>query len=259
MINKLVVLILVALLVIFVKGISGEYVELVNSMSLIFVSTGTLLCVFLSLGLKGIKHTFKLAFRKIETQNQLILKMVEYSELIYQNSETTQNKIISEYDPYIKDGMIKVYEGILSPDEIASTMKKKSEINYINSEKMSQNVRNLIKYPTIFGLLGTLLALVAYLNHQNELHLFLGSPPEIIEFGLLSSIYGFVFSYFLILPYAEKIERVSEKTLMNQKIIQEAFTKMVKRTNPVVVKEILTGYLEDYSHQGSDKYEYDKV
>lgn len=37
----------------------------------------------------------------------------------------------------------------------------------------------------------------------------------------MTSIYGFVLSYFVILPLAEKIERTNEKNLMNQKIIQE--------------------------------------
>lgn len=152
-------------------------------MSLIFVGCGTLLCLFMSLGIFGIKNSFKLAFKKIDNQTQLLQKLVEYAELVYQNSETIQGKIRSENDSYIKDGMIKVYEGILSQDKMSSTLKKKTEINFVNSEKASQNVRNLIKYPTIFGLLGTLLALVAYLNHQSQLHDFLGSPSEIIEFG----------------------------------------------------------------------------
>lgn len=259
MVNKLVILTLIGLLFLFVKGIAGEYVGLVNSLSLIFVGCGTLLCLFLSLGIIGVKNSIKLAFKKIDNQTLLVQKLVEYAELVYQNSEAIQGKIRSENDSYIKDGMIKVYEGILSHDEMTSTLKKKTEINYLNSEKASQNIRNLIKYPTIFGLLGTLLALVAYLNHQSQLHEFLGSPSEIIEFGLMTSIYGFVLSYFVILPLAEKMERTNEKNLMNQKIIQEAISQMAKRTNPVVIKEILTGYLGDYSGQGSDKYEYEKA
>lgn len=258
MVNKLIVLTLISLLFLFTKGIAGEFVGLYNIKSLMFVGLGTLLCVFMSLGLTGVKSTLKMVFKRSEKANKLIDKLITYSELFYQSSERVQGRINGEPEGFLKNGLLKVYEGLLSTKEIEQTTRKKIEISFINSEKSAEKIRGMIKYPTIFGLKGTLLALVGYLNHSNQIHLFLGSPSEIIEFGLLSSIYGFFLSYFVILPIAEKMERANDQTVMNQKIMTEGLIHMSKRTNPAIVREILSSYIENDS-QGTKDYEYEKA
>lgn len=261
MIAKLGKLIGILVLAFFIKVSAGEIVSLYNKWAIIFILGGSLLCLsiidnpvrFFGILIAAYRDG---KFNSKKFNHSMIDKLIKYSKSFYSHSEETKVGIFHEKHYFLKIALSKVKDGLQTPEEIEMILTKKAQFLYEKRQRNIDLAYSFIKYPPLIGIVGTIIGLISYINHNTALNEYLGSPGEIIEFTILVALYSFILSYIILMPVVERAERLNQMEFFTNRMIIEGTVLISKRMNPIIVREILSsykiGFIPDSSEGGSD-------
>jgi len=98
----------------------------------------------------------------------------------------------------------------------------------------------MAKYAPSFGMLGTVVGLIAMLKSLSQDISQLGPNMAL---ALTTTLYGVIFSAVFFGPMAEKVRRLGEDELINYEIIKRGAALLAERRNPVYVRDALNAFL----------------
>jgi chemotaxis protein MotA len=105
-----------------------------------------------------------------------------------------------------------------------------------DSERM---LRTIADFCPAFGLIGSIVGLIAMLGGVGDTSIILQSIP----IALTSTLYGLAFANFFFLPFAATIKERTNHELLLQKIIMEGVIAINSEINPVILKIKLESFL----------------
>lgn len=100
-------------------------------------------------------------------------------------------------------------------------------------------IRNIADYFPTFGIIGSVVGLIAMLKGIGDTSTILSAVPV----ALTSTLYGLIFSNFFLLPFAANISERTNHELLLQKIITEGILAIDSEVNPVILKTKLDSFL----------------
>ncbi len=109
-------------------------------------------------------------------------------------------------------------------------------------EESIDQLEVLGKYPPAFGMMGTIIGLIAVLKQ-------LGADNGIETVGpnmavaLITTLYGIFIANYIIHPISDNLHSRSQKDLKVRRIIAEGILLLNKKEDPIYVREVLLGYL----------------
>ncbi|MCC6573117.1 MAG: motility protein A [Planctomycetes bacterium] len=224
-------------------GNPASLLTFVDAPSVFITFGGTLAAMAISHPLADFKTATKVFFKTFRNIKHNTLDIVEkisgYADLARRNGLLSlENAVDPNDDPFLRRGLRYAVDG-MDRDQIHTTMQ--AEIDQISTRHAEGKkfFDNLTGFGPAFGMLGTLIGLVAMLKNMAD-------PKTIgpnMAIALITSFYGAVIAFVFAGPIANKLSlRHAEETL-NKEVILQGVLGIQAGENPRALKSRLLIYL----------------
>ncbi len=145
-------------------------------------------------------------------------------------------------DAFLIECLQMVEDNIIKGDELFDMLEERVENMYHHYSEEANRFKNLGKYPPAFGLMGTVLGMIALLSN-------LGGADAMKLIGpamgtcLVATFFGIVTANVFILPIGDSLADNAKEIKLKNTIIIEGLRLIMEKTNPVIVAEKLNSYL----------------
>ncbi len=221
-------------------GQAGMFIEPV---SVVVVFGGAIAAIFTAFPLGDIlglpKIAMKAFFAKSENPDKLIGQVVGFAEIARRDGILSlENHIHEMDDPFIVQGVQMAVDGT-DPELIEAILEQDLENLMVRHEQGKAMLDALGRYAPAFGMIGTLIGLVAMLGAMED-------PSNIgagMAVALLTTLYGAILANVLFLPMADKLQRRNDEEILIKTIIIKGVISIQAGDNPRVVQQKLKTFL----------------
>lgn len=223
---------------------SDDALSYLNFLSVLIVFGGTISAAVITHGFKRIVDIFKMFFKAFKTNKydnvKIINELVQISEDLYRGKDI---ELIMQSDthPYIRDGL-RLIHNKFSDDKILKISRTmlKERMNYYDQTIDQLGV--LAKYPPAFGMMGTIIGLIAVMKNMSGANGLDQVGPS-MAVALITTLYGIFIANYIINPISDNLSSRSERDIKVRRIIAEGIILLNKKEDPIFVREVLLGYL----------------
>jgi len=242
-IATLVGLILGALVVVGAILLGGSVAMFLEPTSFVVVILGSVAAIFVAFPMKKIASLpnvlKKTLFAKPANYDELITTMVKLAEIARRDGILSlENHTAEMEDPFIIQGVQMAVDGA-DPELIEQIMEQDLENQLARHSTGKSLFDTLGKYAPAFGMIGTLIGLVAMLGNMED-------PSNIgagMAVALLTTLYGAIVANVIFLPLADKLGTRSEEEALVKEIIIKGVMSIQAGDNPRVVEQKLSTFL----------------
>ena len=216
-----------------------------NILSILIVLGGSISVSIITSGIKNTITIFTLFFKAFSTSKYT--KLIITSELLDVSKKSYYGKInyanLKEQNlhPFIADGL-KLIHNKFETDKLRTILINMFNQRQVHHGEIVERVETLSKYPPAFGMMGTIIGLVAVLNQIN-------SPDNMANIGpsmavaLITTLYGIFLSNYILQPIADNLHYRNHEDLKIREVIVEGVLLINKGEDPIYVREVLFSYL----------------
>ena len=160
----------------------------------------------------------------------------------YRRGDAISELVKTVTDPFLREGLQLMEDNIIKGDELIEMLEDRISNMYVLYSEEANRFKNLGKYPPAFGLMGTVLGMVALLAN-------LGGADAMKMIGpamgtcLVATFMGIVTANVFILPIGDSLADNAKEINLKNKIIVEGIRLIAEKTNPVIVAEKLNSFL----------------
>ena len=225
-------LILGLILLVFAILLGGSMDAYIDPSSLLIVVGGAVGATLVAFPIERVRRLpaviLKTLLYKPADPRRLIDQMVEYAEVARRDGILAlENLTAGMDDPFIVTGVQLAVDGT-DPDVIQQVMETELEQLIERHESGKAMLEAIGRYAPAFGMIGTLIGLVAMLKSMD-------SPSDIgaaMAVALLTTLYGAILAYMIALPMAEKLGRRSAEEVLCKLIIIRGVMSIQAGDNP---------------------------
>lgn len=223
--------------------LGGTMMSYINAPSMLIVIGGataaTLTAYPLARFMKLPKIAAKALFTKPTNPAKLIEQLVELAEVARRDGILALEGMTEEMDePFLVNGLRMAVDGT-DPEIIESIMETELE-NVIERHEAGRGLLEALgKYAPAFGMIGTLIGLVAMLANMDD-------PSKIgagMAAALITTLYGSLLANLFFLPMADKLALRSQEEVLNKTIIIQGVMSIQSGDNPRNVSSKLLTFL----------------
>lgn len=165
--------------------------------------------------------------------------MVEYAEKTRREGLLSlEDSVEAIEDTFLQSGLRLIIDGT-EPDEVREIMEIEMEYLAERHKRAQQLFLAMAKYLPGFGMIGTLIGLIAMLNTLDD-------PSTIgpkMAVALITTFYGALLSNLVFMPIAGKLKTRTEDESLMRRIILEGIIMIQAQANPRFVGQKLFAYL----------------
>lgn len=140
------------------------------------------------------------------------------------------------------------------PDQIRDILNTEMYFFKLRREDSERVLRTIADFFPAFGIIGSVVGLIAMLAGIGDTSVILSSIPV----ALTSTLYGLVISNFILIPFAANLRERTNQELLLQKIIMEGVIAIDSELNPTILKTKLQSFLTPSERKG-DLVSYAKI
>ena len=215
----------------------------INVPSLLITVGGAIAATLMAYPLPEVLRIFKVTLKVIRTNEynatNIINSLISYAERARQiGLLSLEGEIENVKDDFLRTGMMLIVDGT-NQDEIRDILE--TEIEFMSSRhKRAQDLfLTMAKYAPAFGMIGTLIGLIAMLKTMND-------PSTIgpsMAVSLITTFYGSLMANLFCMPIAGKLKtRTADEVLVKRAII-EGVIMIQAQTNPRFISQKLITFL----------------
>ncbi len=124
-------------------------------------------------------------------------------------------------------------------DQIRDILNTEMYFFRLRREDSERVIRAIADYFPAFGLVGSIVGLIAMIGGIGDTAVILSSIPV----ALTATLYGLMFCNFFCLPFAASVRERTNQELLLQKIIMEGVIAISSELNPLILKTKLESFL----------------
>ena len=225
-------------------SIGGDINKYFNLPSFLIVAGCTLAvsCASYSFGevYLALKAITTLTFLSPSDSREIAVHSISAAEFAYKNSVLDlekneniliQNRLFRKWLSYVSDNQkIDVIDGLITQE--IYTIQEQQNI-------VVQLLKKAAEVAPACGLIGTLVGLIQMLSSINDI----SSIGAGMSVALLTTFYGAVLSYIIILPLATKLEKNTKQEILNFTIFHKTIISIAQRENPRQLEPVLNSIL----------------
>jgi chemotaxis protein MotA len=185
------------------------------------------------------KVLMKTVFVKSQDSRAIVASLVEFAVVARRDGILAlENHIDDKTDPFIATGIRMAVDGA-DPELIEKLLQADIEMMSERHKFGKQTLDLFGKYAPAFGMIGTLVGLVAMLANMSD-------PAAIgpgMACALLTTLYGAVLANMVFLPLADKLSIYSKKELQARLLILQGVMAIQSGDNPRIVEQKLNVFL----------------
>jgi len=232
----------------------GGTVVYFNIVSFLVVSSGTIGAAFLSFPYERIKNAYKVAansYKKdtINSPDHIVNILLDISVRSRSNGMLSLEKVEKTTQiTFLKNALSLLVDGYRE-DEIRGILH--NEMYYFKTRRqLSERVfRTMALLAPGFGVAGSIIGLIGMLYGVGDTGVILKTIPM----ALTSTLYGIVFSYYVLVPVAENIHSKTQKELFMQSIMTDGIIEIGKEQNLFKLEKRLSSFLTPSAREGKQE------
>ncbi|MBI2521825.1 MAG: MotA/TolQ/ExbB proton channel family protein [Bdellovibrio sp.] len=224
---------------------SGNHAIYLDRMSVLIVVGGTLSAAFITFNFKQLRYLAwslsRVFTREIYHAADIVKELVEIADQLNKNPATVNGLIDGVSHPFIKDGL-RLVANDFDPVTIENIMvcsiteRKNAHLAHVDI------MRALAKYPPAFGMIGTVIGLVALLQNISADGGVAKIGPN-MAVALITTLYGLLISNFIFIPMGENIYNKVKRDTQIRRIIMEGILLIRKKEDAMAIQEYLNSFL----------------
>ena len=153
-------------------------------------------------------------------------------------------------DPFVKYGLNMVVSGY-SPEDVRAMMETAADAAYERDSLPVDVLQSMTSHAPAFGMIGTLVGMVAMLCSLSENVASVGSSLSV---AFLSTLYGVVSARILYMPAAAKLRQIASRRRFRNQLITEGMVMLVGNKPPMYVKDRLNSFLRPEARDYTDSF-----
>jgi chemotaxis protein MotA len=221
----------------------GDFVAYMNAPSVLIVVGGATCATLASYPLAKFCRIHKIAaralFDKSAEPDEVIRQLVELAEVARRDGILALEGMIAEmHDEFLVRGIQMAVDGT-DPEVIQTVMETELE-NLLERHESGKNMLDAMgRYAPAFGMIGTLIGLVAMLKNMDD-------PSKIgagMAAALLTTLYGALLANIIFLPMADKLALRSSEEALVKTIVIHGVMSIQSGDNPRTVESKLATFL----------------
>jgi chemotaxis protein MotA len=223
-----------------------EYHLFADLPAIFLVLGGTLGVASLTVQINRVGTLFKVFFfRLIKGQRidyKKVIKEIMMCSESYRRGEAIPAIIAKSQDHFLKESLQLLDDNVVKGEELFELMDDRVRNMHHHYTEEAGRFKSLAKFPPAFGLMGTVLGMIALLSN-------LGGADAMKMIGpamgtcLVATFFGIVTANVIVLPVGESLGESSKEIYLKNKIIVEGIRLIAVKTNPIIVAEKLNSFL----------------
>jgi len=221
----------------------GQILVYWNPPSILIVFGGAAAALLIGFPLAKVLNAVNVArnaiFEERKTAKKLIDDLVQYAEVARRDGILSLENLTDQMeDQFIVKGIQMAVDGT-DPDLVEQILTTEMECIADRHSTGKRIFESLGKYAPAYGMIGTLIGLVAMLNSLSD---FNSIGPK-MAVALLTTMYGAVVANLFFLPMADKLADRSETEMMLKQIVIKGVMSIQSGDNPRIVRQKLMTFL----------------
>jgi len=232
----------------------GGTVVYFNIVSFLVVSSGTIGAAFLSFPYERIKNAYKVALNSykkdvINSPDHIVNILLDISVRSRSNGILSLEKLEKTTQiSFLKNGLGLLVDGYRE-DEIRSILHNEIYYFKIRRQHSERVFRTMALLAPGFGVAGSIIGLIGMLYGVGDTGVILKTIPV----ALTSTLYGVVFSYYILVPVAENIYSKTQQELHLQSIITDGIIEIGQEQNLYKLEKRLSSFLTPSAREGKQE------
>lgn len=172
----------------------------------------------------------------------LIKEIMKLSEAYRTHSPTMKIMIDEIKDPFFKEGMKVLTEGLFETDDMLRVMQTRTNAIYQRYFEEAVKFKTLGKFPPAFGLMGAVMGMISIMKDLGNSGGGATIGPA-MALALVGTLYGIGFANMVIIPIGENLLESAKELKLKNTIIIEGIKLISMKKNPIIVAEELNSFL----------------
>lgn len=235
----------VVLVVLSAAHVNNQYAIFWDPVGIALVLGGTAIVAFITFPAKEVlalvKTSVAIMRLPVDHGKALAVEIIALSRDTRGEPAELQNALAGLKDPFLRDGVSLIVDRI-DPSRIEAILRDRIRVKQESDETSANMWRTLAKYPPSFGIIGTVLGLIA-------LMLQLGSEGgaekmgPAMAIGLVATLYGLVLTNFFLQPLGENLQVRSYREIRRRQMVLLGVVLLSQGEKAVVVQEAVNSLL----------------
>ena len=232
----------------------GGTVVYFNIVSFMVVASGTIGAAFLSFPYERIKNAYRVALNSykkevINSPDHIVNILLDISVRSRSNGILSLEKLEKTTQiTFLKNGLGLLVDGYRE-DEIRSILHNEIYYFKIRRQHSERVFRTMALLAPGFGVAGSIIGLIGMLYGVGDTGVILKTIPV----ALTSTLYGIVFSYYILVPIAENIYSKTQQELYLQSIITDGIIEIGQEQNLYKLEKRLSSFLTPSARAGKQE------
>ncbi|OGR04343.1 MAG: hypothetical protein A2284_17005 [Deltaproteobacteria bacterium RIFOXYA12_FULL_61_11] len=221
----------------------GGFEIFLDANSAMITIGGTLAATFISFPMGEVFKIFLLAikvfYKQVRNPEELAKDIVQLAYLSRKGGNITLGREENQIgDSFLRYCIALVVDGV---DPVIMKELMEIEIDSIRTRHMKgQKIfRSMAAFAPAFGLVGTLIGLIAMLKNLQDATKI--GPAMAV--AMITTFYGAIMANLILLPIAEKLEDKMEEEVFLMKLVSEGVVSLRRNINPKIIEKKLNAFL----------------
>lgn len=227
----------------------GGFSSFIDRNSIIIVVGGTLSAMIVCIPISDLKGAVKATKRwmfqnKRVEQAKLLEEVINLAKAKRQGDSAFDQLVKQISDPFLKDASSLLFwaDAEVSAEEFRDLLETRSATFFTNNLNYSKVYKLLTKFPPAFGMMGTVLGLIALLQSLGGE----GAKEKIgpaMAIALVTTLYGIAINNLFLIPVGESMERMAKKDIVSHNMTIEGLMLIQQKKPTKYIIEKLSSFL----------------
>jgi chemotaxis protein MotA len=187
------------------------------------------------------KTSFTVMQQKNDDASLLAAEIIALAKDTFGDLAQLQEKNAGIQNLFLKDGIGLIIDRHEASD-IENIMRDRIRIKQENDDSTANMLKTLAKYPPSFGIIGTVLGLIALMLQLGTEGAAEKMGPA-MALGLVATLYGLVFTNFILQPLAENLAIKSHEDVRKRQIAMLGVLLIKNGKSPLIIQESVNSLL----------------
>jgi len=216
----------------------------INIVGLCIVIGGSLSAIFLSYSLKDVMRVFSVItsifLRKSQSMNMLGENLMKFSEICSQKGVPSGTK--GKIHFFLDDCLVLINDGY-TDKEMREMLEQRIMSTYDVEKYQMGLVRSMSKYPPAFGMIGTVVGLIALMANMGGADVDMAEIGGYMAIALTTTLYGLMIANFIFKPISDNLELGSKENLKTRQLILETALLIKNGASLLVIQDTINSLL----------------
>lgn len=213
-------------------------------LGIIMVVGGTAAAVFMTYSLNDVIRIASICgrvfFRDDKSYNKLGMELMKFAEQCTNTGIPEQAKGVVH--PFLNDALNLINDGY-SENEMRDMLEQRINSMY-ESEKYDMNVvRSVAKYPPAFGMVGTVVGLIALMATIGGEEVDMSKIGGYMAIALTTTLYGLMIANFFFKPISDNLELGSKINLKTRQLVMETVLLIKGRASLLTIQDTINSLI----------------